>query len=281
VPAGADALLGRSVLGTAATPVTDPATPADAAAPVDPTAGATVEPVRPADPNAAVTGAEPAPGAAATATGGPADRPTDSTAPLPGGLPAGPAGAPGAGPDQTATPGALGQAGPAGVTGPQPAAPAAPAAGAPPPAATPTPLPPAAAQLAMRIAPLRLDADGIHRLTVNLHPADLGPVQVVAEIRNGDISVQLTGSTDAGTDAIRNALDDLRRELEDSGFGNCTLDLRQGNAQQDQARQQFEGAGYGGNRRNAGPAGGDPEPAESGPSTVRRAPGSSRLDVQA
>ena len=109
----------------------------------------------------------------------------------------------------------------------------------------------------MRIAPLRLDADGVHRLTVNLHPADLGPVQVVAEIRNGDINVQLTGSTDAGTEAIRNALDDLRRELEDSGFGNTTLDLRQGNAQQEQARQQFASAGYrgGAGRRRAGRTG--------------------------
>ena len=65
----------------------------------------------------------------------------------------------------------------------------------------------------MRIVPLRLDADGVHRLTVNLHPADLGPVQVVAEIRNGDINLQLAGTTDAGNAALRDSLADLKREL--------------------------------------------------------------------
>ena len=136
-----------------------------------------------------------------------------------------------------------------------------------------------ATQLAMQIAPLRLDADGVHRLTVNLHPVDLGPVQVIAEIRNGEISVQLSGSTDAGTDALRNALGDLKRELEESGFANCSLDLRQGSSQQDQARQQ---SGFGENgRANAS--------RESAPATVEPAPvpapgdttGTSRLDIHA
>ena len=103
----------------------------------------------------------------------------------------------------------------------------------------------------MRIAPLLLDADGVHRLTVHLHPADLGPVQVVAEIRNGEINVQLSGATDAGNDALRNAMDDLRRELDRSGFSNTTLDLRQGPGQQDQARQQFGFLANG--RTGAGP----------------------------
>jgi flagellar hook-length control protein FliK len=130
----------------------------------------------------------------------------------------------------------------AGVAGPAPTAPTTAAAvqsAAPPPSAAP-PAPPAA-QIAMRIVPLRLEADGVHRLTVNLHPADLGPVQVVAEIRNGDVSLQLSGSTDAGTAALRDSLDDLRRELTDAGFGNCDLDLRQGSAdaRQEQPRQHF------------------------------------------
>jgi flagellar hook-length control protein FliK len=132
----------------------------------------------------------------------------------------------------------------------------------------------------MRIAPLRLDADGVHRLTVQLHPVDLGPVQVVAEIRNGDINVQLTGSTDAGADALRNALGDLRRELEDAGFANCTLDLRQGTAQQDQARQQFAAAGWA-DRRGSEPSDTTAAPTAEPATTVRRTPGSGRLDIQA
>jgi flagellar hook-length control protein FliK len=125
----------------------------------------------------------------------------------------------------------------------------------------------------MRIAPLRLDADGVHRLTVNLHPADLGPVQVVAEIRGGEISVQLSGSTDAGHDALRDALDDLRRELQDSGFSNCSLDLRQGSPQQEQARQQFSFMGS--NRGGAPAVPTAPEPVPT------RTTGNSRLDVEA
>jgi flagellar hook-length control protein FliK len=157
-------------------------------------------------------------------------------------------------------------------------APSAPTA-APPPSAPALPNPPAT-QLAMHIAPLRLDADGVHRLTVNLHPADLGPVQVVAEIRNGEINVQLSGATDAGTDALRDALDDLRRQLQDAGFTNCSLDLRQGSAQQDQARQQFA---FGENARAAG--GNTPAAAREAPEAVPpatpRTTGNSRLDIRA
>jgi flagellar hook-length control protein FliK len=184
-----------------------------------------------------------------------------------------------AGPAEAGIPVPPAAAGLAGVAAPQAAAPAAPVAEAPaPPPAPATPAPPAA-QLATRIVPLRLDADGVHRLTVNLHPADLGPVQVVAEIRNGDISVQLTGGTEAGTEALRQSLDDLRRELEDSGFGNCTLDLRQGNAQQQGRQQLGEGRGRG---ADGGNRGGPDVGAEPVPATTRRVdPGAGRLDIHA
>jgi flagellar hook-length control protein FliK len=133
------------------------------------------------------------------------------------------------------------------------------AATAAPQAPLPHPGPPAT-QLAVRIAPLFLDADGVHRLTVHLHPADLGPVQVVAEIRNGEISVQLSGATDAGNDALRNALDDLRRELDKAGFSSTTLDLRQGGAgQQDQAARQQSGLPANG-RTSTIPDASDPVP---------------------
>jgi flagellar hook-length control protein FliK len=157
----------------------------------------------------------------------------------------------------------------AGVTAPAPATATAPADAPAPPAA---PAPPST-QIAMRIAPLRLDADGVHRLTVNLHPADLGPVQVVAEIRGGEINVQLSGATDAGNDALRNAIDDLRRELQDAGFANCSLDLRQGTAQQDQARQQFSFMSSARGGAPAVPAAPEPVPT--------RTTDTGRLDVEA
>jgi Tfp pilus assembly protein PilW len=54
--------------------------------------------------------------------------------------------------------------------------------------------------------------------------------------------VQLSGSTDAGHQSLRNALDDLRRVLQQSGFTNCSLDLRQGTAGDPGARGQTPGA---------------------------------------
>jgi len=137
--------------------------------------------------------------------------------------------------------------------------------------------------LIARIAPLRLDADGIHRLTVNLHPADLGAVQVVAEIRNGEITVRLSGATEAGHDALRDALADLKRDLEDSGFTNCTLDLRQGDAQQEQAREQFSfgNENRGGNESAGRGADGGPAAPEALPTRPAGTGTTSRLDVEA
>ena len=159
-----------------------------------------------------------------------------------------------------------------------PTAPAAPAADAPPPA--PAPPSPHATQLAARIVPLRLDADGVHRLTVNLHPADLGPVQVVAEIRNGEISVQLSSSTDAGHESLRNAMEDLRRELQQSGFANASLDLRQGTPQE-QARQQAAFMGDNNGTRGRRGADGEPAPPVAAEPSPPRTDGNSRLDIQA
>jgi flagellar hook-length control protein FliK len=83
----------------------------------------------------------------------------------------------------------------------------------------------------MHLVPLRLDADGIHRLTVHLHPADLGMVSLVAEIRDGAVHLHLAGANEAAREALREALPDLRRELQQGGFTRCSLDLGQGTPQ--------------------------------------------------
>jgi hypothetical protein len=73
-------------------------------------------------------------------------------------------------------------------------------------------------------------------------------------------------------------MDDLRRELQQAGFANTSLDLRQGTPQ-DQARQQFAFLANNGNR---GGRGGDaePEPAPAAPAPPRTSD-TSRLDVEA
>jgi flagellar hook-length control protein FliK len=132
--------------------------------------------------------------------------------------------------------------------------------------------------VATHIVPLRLEADGIHRLTVHLHPADLGPVSLVAEIRDGTVAMQLAGSTEAARDALRAALPDLRRELTDSGFRDCQLDLRQDGGQPDrQLREPVSRAG------RADRAGTD-QPAATAEPTTRtpvRDTAARRLDVHA
>jgi hypothetical protein len=93
--------------------------------------------------------------------------------------------------------------------------------------------------------------------------------------------VQLSGSTDAGNDALREAIDDLRRQLEDSGFSNATLDLRQGTPQQQQqdpAQQQFAFQNRGGNAYSDATE--NPE-AEPEPLEPVRPTGNSRLDTRA
>ncbi|OLF06911.1 flagellar hook-length control protein FliK, partial [Actinophytocola xanthii] len=86
---------------------------------------------------------------------------------------------------------------------------------------------PPAQQLAAEIVPLR-DKTGEHSLTVSLHPVDLGPITVTARIQGTDIHLDLGGATESGREALRNALPDLRRELERAGFTSCLLDTNAG-----------------------------------------------------
>jgi len=157
--------------------------------------------------------------------------------------------------------------GPATV-GPAAPAPAAATAAAGP-AAAPVPTP--AAQLALRIVPLRREADGTHRLTVHLHPVELGPVSLVAEVHGDDIRLQLAGGTEHGQHALREALPELRRELERAGFTGCTLDLRQDSAP-DTGRQRYPQPGtgqpHGGTGEGTGGGTGPVRPARADPPPV-------------
>jgi hypothetical protein len=74
-------------------------------------------------------------------------------------------------------------------------------------------------------------------------------------------------------------MDELRRELEQSGFSNTTLDLRQG-GRQDQARQQFAFMERG--TAAGGPATAPESTAPNPPTTRPTGPDADgRLDIQA
>ncbi|PPK66483.1 flagellar hook-length control protein FliK [Actinokineospora auranticolor] len=77
-------------------------------------------------------------------------------------------------------------------------------------------------RLATELSPLR-GFNGEHTLTVHLHPVDLGPVTVVAQLQGGDIRLDLGGATESAREAIRAALPELRKELETAGFSSCLV----------------------------------------------------------
>jgi flagellar hook-length control protein FliK len=102
----------------------------------------------------------------------------------------------------------------------------------------PAAAPPHANQLAAEIVPLR-NRDGEHKLTVHLHPIDLGPITVTAQVRGQDIQLDLGGGTEAAREALRAALPELRRELERAGFDSCLLNTGTGGAQDDHRQPQW------------------------------------------
>ncbi|MFK0400989.1 hypothetical protein ACIQTT_01530 [Microbacterium sp. NPDC090225] len=111
---------------------------------------------------------------------------------------------------------------PAGPTAGAPSTPVvAPAASAPTPGApvVAQPEPPASARsVATQVAPVVVSIAqrpaGSHQVTMTVSPDALGPVTVRAHIgRNGDVRVELVGATDAGREALRAIVSDLRRDL--------------------------------------------------------------------
>jgi flagellar hook-length control protein FliK len=142
-------------------------------------------------------------------------------------------------------------------------------------ASPPAQLPSApAAQVAQVVAPLREQPDGIHRLTVHLHPAELGPVSITAEVRAGQIHLHLAGATDAGREALRAALPDLHRELQQSGFSTSSLDVSHQPPPQQQHQQpaQYESQAGPGAREADQPATPRPAPPQ------RERPAAERTD---
>lgn len=84
---------------------------------------------------------------------------------------------------------------------------------APAPAAGTPARPPLTPQLATPLLSLAQAGDGDHRITVTVSPEDLGPVTVRAHISGDTMRIELTAPSDAGRDAIRHILADLRRDL--------------------------------------------------------------------
>jgi flagellar hook-length control protein FliK len=73
---------------------------------------------------------------------------------------------------------------------------------------------------------------GEHVLTINVTPDNLGPVTVRAHVTIDSVRVELFAPNDAGRDALRAILPDLRRDLAGSGL-NANLNLSSQNQASD------------------------------------------------
>lgn len=160
---------------------------------------------------------------------------------------------------------------PVGVT-PAGAAPAG-AAQTAPSAAGPSAL---ASQLATPIFSLQHAGAGEHIVTVTVSPEALGPVTVRAHVDAAGMRVELFAPTEAGRDAIRSILGDLKRDLAGHGLSS-TLDLSSQNQPSDRRNQGAE-RGAGEPATVAVPSGPDPSAAGQRPTIHRH---TSTLDVLA
>jgi flagellar hook-length control protein FliK len=96
-------------------------------------------------------------------------------------------------------------------------------------AAAPAPL---AQQLARPVFSLAQAGPGEHVVTVQVVPDGLGPVTVRAHVTAHGMHVELFAASDAGREAVRQVLPDLRRDAAGTGVS-TTLDLSSQNQPQD------------------------------------------------
>ncbi|WXF92733.1 flagellar hook-length control protein FliK [Curtobacterium flaccumfaciens pv. flaccumfaciens] len=101
------------------------------------------------------------------------------------------------------------------------------------PAAATAPAPaPLAQQLARSVFSLAQAGPGEHVVTVQVVPDSLGPVTVRAHVTAHGMHVELFAASDAGREAVRQVLPDLRRDAAGTGVS-TTLDLSSQNQPQD------------------------------------------------
>jgi flagellar hook-length control protein FliK len=148
---------------------------------------------------------------------------------------------------------------------------------------------PLAGQLSGPLFSLAGGKPGEHTMTINVTPDNLGPVTVRAHISAGDVRLELFAPNDAGREALRSILPDLKRDLAGTGLI-ANLDLSSGNQPGPQSGQQgnpLGDPGGQGSRNSPVPSGGSNPDAQrrpaTGPAPGARSPRSadSTLDVLA
>ncbi len=132
-------------------------------------------------------------------------------------------------------------------------------------------------QVVAVLAPLQ-SIDGVHQLTLSLHPAGLGAVTASLTVSGQQLTVQLAASTSAGHQALQQGLEDLRQQLSADGQ-QATVVLSDGRAGHHPGGS---AAGHGGHNATAGSRASSPGdepgavPAGAGSSSAHRA----RVDLR-
>lgn len=84
---------------------------------------------------------------------------------------------------------------------------------------------PLSRQVAGPVLALRAGGDGSHQLIVALHPAELGPVNLNVRITGDLMTIQLASTSESVHDTLRDALPQLRSELQAAGLSAVALSL--------------------------------------------------------
>ena len=83
-----------------------------------------------------------------------------------------------------------------------------------------------AAQLAGAVFSVhRRGVDGTRQLTVDVTPEDLGPIRLTVTVRAGEVHILLGGSSELSREALRQALPELRKVLEEAGVATGSFDV--------------------------------------------------------
>jgi flagellar hook-length control protein FliK len=128
------------------------------------------------------------------------------------------------------------------------------------------------AQLSGRLVAAARGADpsALQRLTLHLHPADLGVVQVVATMHDGTVSLQLMAGNPLTRDAMRASLATLHADLAAAGLSGTQLDVSDQPPSQQGAAQQQPGTSSDGSSRHFAGSGADGRLAAGGPGGAGR-----------
>jgi flagellar hook-length control protein FliK len=124
------------------------------------------------------------------------------------------------------------------------------------------------------------EAGSVQRLTLHLHPADLGAVQVVATMDDGTVSLQLLAGNPATRDALRASLGVLRSDLAAAGLDGTRLDVSDQPPSQQGTPQQQTGGWSDGSPRSFAGAGAAGPTAIAGVTGLGHAPTSGSADVR-